>query len=231
MASTAAEKDAAKDHELNGKLYKALLKEEADQVIQLCEGIEDHALHKLTVHNDTVLHKATYAKQGNLVLRLLDALPHHHLYKMTCKNDIGNTILHEAATLDQENSVEVATKMLEKAPELLSVANNIGETALFRAARYGKTEIFDFLAEKISGDEEAKQQPFIQRTDKTTILQIAILAQHFGLALKIVELFEHIIDERDEDGMTALQLLSCNPSAFLTVRRRGLLNRIINSGM
>ena len=181
MASTAAEKaDAAKDHELNGKLYKALLKEEADQVILLCEGIEDHALHKLTVHDDTVLHKATYAKQGDLVLRLLDALPHHHLYKMTGKNDIGNTILHEAATLDQENSVTVATKMLEKAPKLLSETNDIGETALFRAARYGKTEIFHFLAEKILGDDEAKQKPFIQRTDKTTILHIAILAQHFG---------------------------------------------------
>ncbi|KAE7995338.1 hypothetical protein FH972_000147 [Carpinus fangiana] len=202
MASTVAEKaDAAKDHELNGKLYKALLKEEADRVIQLCQGIEDHALHNLIVHNDTVLHKATYAKQGNL-----------------------------AATLDQENSVTVATKMFEKAPELLSETNNIGETALFRAARYGKTEIFHFLAERILGDDEAKQKPFIQRTDKTTILHIAILAQHFGLALKIVERFGHIIDERDEDGMTALRLLSCNPSAFQTVRRRGLLNRIINSG-
>jgi hypothetical protein len=188
MASMAAEKDAAKDHELNGKLYKALLKEEADQVIQLCEGIEDHALHKLTVHNDTVLHKATYAKQGDLVLRLLDALPHHLLMTskkgigntILRKNDIGNTILHEAATLDQENSVTVATKMLEKAPGLLSETNNIGETALFRAARYGKTEIFHFLAQKILGDDEAKQKPFIQRTDKTTILHIAILAQHFG---------------------------------------------------
>jgi hypothetical protein len=180
MAST-AEKDVAKDHGLNGELYKALLKEEAEKVIQLCEGIEDHALHILTIHKDTVLHKATYSKQANLVLSLLDALPHHHLYKITRTNHAGNTILHEAATLDQKNSIEVATKMLEKAPELLSMTNKLGETALFRAARYGKTEIFNFLADKIlEHHDEASQQPFIQRNDKTTILHIAILAQHFG---------------------------------------------------
>ncbi|XP_059437030.1 uncharacterized protein LOC132170153 [Corylus avellana] len=172
--------DVAKDHELNGELYRALLNEEADKVIRLCEGIDDHSLHILTIHNDTVLHKATYAKQGNLVLSLLDALPHHLLHKITCPNNTGNNMLHEAATLDQDNSVEIAKKMLEKDPELLSKTNKLGETALFRAARYGKTDIFNFLADKISRDDEASQQPFIQRNDKTTILHIAILAHHFS---------------------------------------------------
>ncbi|XP_059438946.1 ankyrin repeat-containing protein ITN1-like [Corylus avellana] len=227
MDSTADDqKDIAKD-QLNGELYKALLNEDEEKMMELCERIDDHAFHILTIHNDTVLHKATYSKQANLVLRLLEALPPHHLSKITCQNDCGNTILHEAATLrHQENSVGVARRMLQKAPELLSIRNNLGETPLFRAARYGKTEIFDFLAEEISEYNEASQQPFIQRDDKTTILHIAILSQHFGLALKIAERFGHIIDKRDEDGMTALQLLSCNPSAFKNVHRRGLFKRI-----
>jgi ankyrin repeat protein len=101
-------------------------------------------------HKDIVLHKATYSKQANLVLRLLEDLPPRHLNKMICQNEAGNTILHEAATLDQKNSVDVATKMLEKAPELLTMTNKLGETALFRAVRYSKTEIFNFLADKIS---------------------------------------------------------------------------------
>jgi hypothetical protein len=49
--------------------------------------------------------------------------------------------------------------------------------------------------------------------------------------MEIAKKFGHIIDERDEDGMTALQLLSCNYSAFETVRKRGLLKRIYSSGM
>jgi ankyrin repeat protein len=180
MASK-AENDIAKDDQLiSGELYKALLRDDAEKVIGLCERIDENALHVLTIHNDTVLHKATYAKQANLVLRLLEALPLRHLDKMTRKNDSGNTILHEAATLDQEKSVDVATKMLEKAPELLSMTNKLGETALFRAARYGKTKIFKFLADKIMEFDEVLMQEFIQRDDKTTILHNAILYQHFG---------------------------------------------------
>jgi hypothetical protein len=169
----------AEDHELNGKLYKALLNEDEEKVIRLCEGIEDHALHKLTIHNDTVLHKAAYSKQTNLVHRLLEKLQSDdHLYKMTqIKNSNGNTILHEAATLDQAC---IAKEIFEKAPDLLSARNDLGETALFRAARYGKTECFNFLADEIIEYDEAGQKPFVQRNDKTTILHMAILAQHFG---------------------------------------------------
>lgn len=173
-------KDADTVHQLNGELYEALLEEEAEKVIKLCEKLDDHALHKVTIHNDTVLHKATYSKQTPLVLTLLGALPDKFQEKMILQNDIGNTILHEAATVDQQHAVDVAEKMLQKAPDLLLMTNDQGETALFRAARYGKTPIFEFLAEKISGYDEAAKQPFIQRDDKSTILHAAVLTHHFG---------------------------------------------------
>ena len=48
-----------------------------------------------------------------------------------------------------------------------------GETALFRAARYGKTETFNFLADQILESDEAEQKDVIQRKDKTTILHMA----------------------------------------------------------
>ena len=53
-----------------------------------------------------------------------------------------------------------------------------------------------------------------------------------GLALKIAThgRFKYLVGERDEDGMTALQLLSCNPKAFEPVRRRGFLKRISSKG-
>ena len=168
------------EDKLKGKLYDAILKEDVEKVKELCERFADHAMHRLTIHEDTVLHVATYSKQTGLVLRLLEALPHHHIHKITTsKNVSGNTVLHEVATLD-DCSVEVATKILEKAPELLSMRNELGESVLFQSARYGKIKIFNFLADKISKYDEDTLKSLIQRNDKTTILHIAILAHQFG---------------------------------------------------
>ncbi|KAM3701917.1 hypothetical protein ACJW31_05G212300 [Castanea mollissima] len=223
MASTGEKRFVYKDHESNGKLYEALMKEDTEAVLKLCADMEDHALHILTIHEDTVLHKAAYSKQADLVLSLLKGLPSCHDNNLGRKNRSGNTILHEAATLDHRSSVKVAEEMIKRDQKLLRIRNELGETPLFRAARYGKTEIFNFLA-----DEEKDTQQSVQRNDKTTILHIAILSQHFGLALEIAthERFRYLVGERDEDGMTALQLLSCNPKAFEPVRRRGFLKRI-----
>lgn len=40
-----------------------------------------------------------------------------------------------------------------------------GETALFRAARYGKTETFNFLADQILESDEAEKKDVFQRKD------------------------------------------------------------------
>ncbi|KAF2303692.1 hypothetical protein GH714_021266 [Hevea brasiliensis] len=123
------------------------------------------------VNDDTVLHMATYAKEAELALKLLEDLPEYHLDKMTRQNGIGNTILHEAATTNL--AVHIAEKLLKKAPGLLGMRNFNGETALFRAARFGKTDIFNCLAGKISGYDLASRQFYFQRSDKTTVLHIS----------------------------------------------------------
>ena len=79
------------------------------------------------IHDDTVLQVATYAKKPSLVLRPLQDLPDCHLDKLTCQNHTGNTILHEIAILNQ--SLEVAKRVLEKAPGLLYMRNNLGVIA------------------------------------------------------------------------------------------------------
>jgi ankyrin repeat protein len=162
----------------NGNLYYALMKGNKKRVAELCQKIQDHALHVITVNDDTVLHMATYAKEASLVEKLLDELPDHHLDKLTRQNRVGNTILHETAT--SNHTVALADKLLKKAPGLLGMRNHNGETALFRAARYGKTDMFNFLAAKVSGYDESGLQFYVQRSDKTTILHMAILSLHFG---------------------------------------------------
>lgn len=165
-------------HDFNGKLYHALLSEEVEKVKELCKGVDEGGLHVLTIHDDTVLHAATYAKQSDLVIHLLDELPAQHLDKMTRQNHQGNTVLHDAAKYIQ--SVDVVKKVLLKASGLLCMRNHLGETALFQAVRCGNKEMFDFLAERISQDNESTQQFFLQSGDRTTILHIAIIVQNFG---------------------------------------------------
>lgn len=171
-------KREARNHRLNGEIYDALLEGKADKVKQLCATVNEQGLHILTIHDDTVLHLATFSRQADLALGLLDSLPDLHLGKMTRQNHLGNTVLHDAAVFNQ--SRDLGEKLLEKAPGLLCMRNHLGETALFRAVRYGNKKMFNFLAEKISGYDEANQQLFLRRSDKTTILHIAILAQLFG---------------------------------------------------
>ncbi|XP_042940465.1 uncharacterized protein LOC122275463 isoform X2 [Carya illinoinensis] len=186
MQSNAEKLDIASKHKKNVDLYRALLDDKTKKVKKECARFDEHALQILTIHDDTVLHAATYAKQSRLVLDLLEALPSAHLDRMTRQNHQGNTILHDAAT--SEDNLDVAKKVFEKAPGLLCMRNHLGETALFRSVRYGNKKIFNFLAEKIDGyKEDHTKQLFLQRSDKTTILHVAILAQHFAKRSRSVD--------------------------------------------
>ncbi|KAK3017733.1 LOW QUALITY PROTEIN: hypothetical protein RJ639_003089 [Escallonia herrerae] len=219
-------------HECNRELYDALLEEEEDRVIELCQNIPEGPLHVLTIHGDTVLHMATYSKQKNLVCDLLGQLPEHHFDKLMHKNEIGNTILHEAATSDE--AVQAAEIMLRKAPELLGARNNYGETALFRAARYGRKKMFEFLDSEVNKRaklSESDRREFHHKNDKTTILHMSILCMHFDLALLIAKRYEYLVDKQDRDGMTSLQLLSCDKSAFRSRNKGNYLKRLFYSCM
>ncbi|KAA8515559.1 hypothetical protein F0562_018830 [Nyssa sinensis] len=198
------------------ELYNALMRGDEVQVFELCKQIPDGPFHEVTIHKDTVLHMATYSKQIGLVIGLLSKFSDDGREKLTIVNDVGNTILHEAATTNK--ILPAAEKMLELAPELLTMRNVRGETALFRAAHYGKTEIFEFLAKEMDKLSESDRKLCLQRGDDTTILHIAVLAEHFELAIWIANKYQHLINAPDGDDMTALQLLTFNPTAFRSGR-------------
>ncbi|GMP67143.1 hypothetical protein CsSME_00027232 [Camellia sinensis var. sinensis] len=220
MASLADFADDSKE------IYVALMREEADKVLELCKEFQDGPLHVITIHKDTVLHMATYSKQTDLVLELLKMVSANHLHKMTHQNGVGNTILHEAATSDK--LLPAAREMLRMAPRLLDVCNCFNETALYRAARFGKLDMFKLLDHEVNQigrtvrDVEAYSKAFYQKKDNDTILHTSIVMEEFPLALLIAKEYEYLIGEQDRDGMTALQLLSCNPSAFKKSSRRSL---------
>nr|GEX90129.1 ankyrin repeat-containing protein At5g02620-like [Tanacetum cinerariifolium] len=109
------------------------------------------------------------------------------------------------------------------------MTDNLGETALFRAARYGKTKFFCFLEDQVSrkSPTESDLRTLLFRDDKATMLHVAVHSENFELALKIAETYPILIDERDGDGMTALQLLACKPSAFASVFKDDHFKRFI----
>nr|GEV73620.1 ankyrin repeat-containing protein At5g02620-like [Tanacetum cinerariifolium] len=122
-------------------------------------------------------------------------------------------------TTENNGTVEAAREMLIRAPSLLTMTNKIGETPLFHAARYaryGKTKIFNFLCEEVEKAvrKGADLMTFLLRNDKATILRVAILSQNFDLAILITEKYPRLIGENDGNGLTSLQLLAVNPSAF-----------------
>lgn len=58
-----------------------------------------------------------------------------------------------------------------------------------------------------------------------------VIKHETDLALSIARKYEYLIGERDENDMTALQLLACNPSAFKIWGAQGSLKRFIYSRM
>ena len=48
--------------------------------------------------------------------------------------------------------------------------------------------------------------------------------------MQIATKFEQLVGERDTDGMTGLQLLSCNPGAFQHDNERTSFEKIVNFG-
>ncbi|XAR65705.1 hypothetical protein NMG60_11009896 [Bertholletia excelsa] len=149
----------------------------------MCEKLEKGPLHQLSIHKGTVLHVASYYEKKNVVLKLLDQIGNNNrINGLTLVSDVGNTVLHDAAASDQ--MVEAARKMLCLAPELLVHRNYNDETALFRAVRFGKIQMFDFLEGEIQGRkvqmEEDEWKRIYRREDGTTVLHIAVLFEHFG---------------------------------------------------
>ncbi|KAI3818883.1 hypothetical protein L1987_12704 [Smallanthus sonchifolius] len=197
----------AQDLKINAELYEAMMNQDVAKVINICRGIPKGPLHTLTIHEDTVIHMAIYQKQQNLALKLLDMVSSCDYHKLTWQNSGGNTILHETAT--NNRTVEVAKEILSRAPMLLNMINKEGETALFYAARHGKTKIYQLLHDEVGRVIDGPDlKTFLRRDDRFTILHIAIISRNYRVAYDIAINHKELIAEKDADGMTALQLLS-----------------------
>ncbi|KAG5545368.1 hypothetical protein RHGRI_017743 [Rhododendron griersonianum] len=228
--------EIAVDDEDSRELYIALVQGKSERVLELCQNFPDGPFQVVTIHDDTVLHVATSCKRVDLVHELLKMVSVDQLDKLTLQNNVGNTILHEASTSDK--LVQAAKEMLIKAPELLNIRNDFDVTPLYRSVEFGRMNMFKFLDDLIrrqkqttdqEGDLEADPEVYYRRNSKVTVLHTAVAIGSFDLALFIATRYKHLVDEQDNDGMTALQLLACNSLAFKSRGGGGFLKRLLCS--
>ncbi|XP_015879496.2 uncharacterized protein LOC107415650 [Ziziphus jujuba] len=216
------------DHELykNFKdMYEGLMKGDMEKVLKQYDKLPVPLPDYLTVFGDTLLHIAIFMDREDIAREILKRYVNDHLYDLIHqKNNLGNTVLHEVATT---NMVTLARDLLDYAPKLLSSRNNFGETPLFKAAYNGQHDMFDILSLAVDLTDKDNLDQHLTSKDRTNILHLTILAEFFDLAFIIANKYPRLVDKRNDAGKIGLQLLSNNPSAFLSSRNYGLVKRLI----
>ncbi|KAF9609951.1 hypothetical protein IFM89_019507 [Coptis chinensis] len=203
-------------HERIKELYEALMKRNQSKVIELYESdinVDGRVMklyhleaqypgeYPLTTFHDTVLHIATYSGQNELVKKLLEVIIDSNNTEILKKvNDLGDTILHEAATNDKIDWKTIDLMLNHNhQKDLLTVRNNNGESPLFRAVHFGNEKTYEHLASLVSNLPDPGGHG--RRKDGKNLLHIAILTESFDLALEIAKKYEDLRDGHDQDGV------------------------------
>lgn len=216
------------------KPYRAAMKKDWESLKRYYEKNPEAAGLPLTVTKDTVLHIAVHSNDKKLLKHFLDNAPPFS-YKVT--DVYGNNAVHEAAAT---GNVEMAKILLNFdrelycsttndgqkngycSDELLQIMNKRGETALFRAAAFGRTKMVRFLCSKIKNRDVHRR-----RHDSTSILHIAVLGKYFEIASQLAVWDAYLPGAVDENGMSCLQLLASMPSAFKSGYPMGMLQKLL----
>ncbi|XP_054810855.1 uncharacterized protein LOC129312330 [Prosopis cineraria] len=175
---------------------------------------------------NTAIHVSTRSDDPDLIRQLLDMLPDDGDRRQALRmgNAHNNTLLHQVIFCNNLKMVETVLnsemdKKLKKTnddeDDLLELLNDLGETPLYRAAKCGRLRMLKHMAGLVDDMKKHfhRRQP---KLDITSILHIAIIGQHFDVAvwLSKKEGIEKVAFENDGNKLTCLQLLSRMPSVF-----------------
>ncbi|KAF7825649.1 ankyrin repeat-containing protein ITN1-like [Senna tora] len=194
---------------------------------------------------NTPIHAAVRSHDLALVKDLLDTIPDRdgdRWRALRKGNAHRNTVLHHVIhckrvemvdmLLEYEKDVKVPPEEHHRNnPPLLELGNDLGETPIYRAAKYGKLQILKHMAKHVDNI----HQHFYRRVpdtiaDRTSIFHMAIIGQFFDVAVWLtgVEGFEELAHATDKNGLTSLQLLSRMPSVFRSsCPKMGLFDKLI----
>ncbi|XP_010666481.2 ankyrin repeat-containing protein ITN1 isoform X3 [Beta vulgaris subsp. vulgaris] len=161
------------------------IRREKNEILKdICKTIDVGPLISCNIHNCSVLHLACYFQNFDLATDLLNSMDESTLALLwDTRNAWGSTVLHDAATSKHPKGLEFVKLLLQKVPYLLLQHDNMGESAVFQAIRYGKRNVYCFLVDEISKLCETypayNYLHYLQREDHLNALHLAILTRRF----------------------------------------------------
>ncbi|KAG5234698.1 ankyrin repeat-containing protein [Salix suchowensis] len=210
---------------------------EWNKLVDYYKDHSEHLFNPVTDSSDTVLHLAIQSNKEQPLKKLLEIMKKRELsltdetefLKKT--NKFGNTALHEATIYGNYEAVKL---LVERWPCLVKMENNFGETPLFTAAGFAKTEIVEFLIgsdlKQCMDDDGRLLHTHRKRTeDDLSILSAAIIGQKFETAYLLLELDTSLASLKDTNQISTLQLLAEMPTAFEGGVPMGICERFIYS--
>ncbi|BFG40764.1 hypothetical protein CerSpe_270370 [Prunus speciosa] len=200
----------------------------------------------MTMNNDTALHVVASNRDSDLLKHLILLIkynaPEMLRRALKIENNDGNTPLHEAAA----SGNLYAAKLLVDEDKILSgqssfsslveIRNQLGESPLYRAAAFGHTNLVKYLASQVKPQQQDIEQQqlelaieyhFNRNHDNISILQIAVISQHFETALWLLKKYPDLANRKESNGLTSLQLLAQMPSAFEPKFRQSKWKKLI----
>ncbi|CAN4120919.1 unnamed protein product [Withania somnifera] len=167
----------------------------------LCEFWKEEGVTPIDNRGDTILH--FLAVNGNVAgFEILEPL---NIKDLETRNNSGDTPLHEAARFGKKDMVE---RILRIEKDLVYAKNNLGETPLYVAASSEEKDVFAILANcdfsKLT----------MKRNDGKTVLHATVANDCYELAIDIVNLYPELVNDRDNDRKTALDILATKRLSF-----------------
>ncbi|XP_010666480.2 uncharacterized protein LOC104883631 isoform X1 [Beta vulgaris subsp. vulgaris] len=209
------------------------IRREKNEILKdICKTIDVGPLISCNIHNCSVLHLACYFQNFDLATDLLNSMDESTLALLwDTRNAWGSTVLHDAATSKHPKGLEFVKLLLQKVPYLLLQHDNMGESAVFQAIRYGKRNVYCFLVDEISKLCETypayNYLHYLQREDHLNALHLAILTRRFDMALDIASRYPDLCDKPTKQQTTALQMLSISPKALKSGVKLGCLAEFV----
>lgn len=157
--------------------YKAVMREEWKKLPEEFKFDETKITFPITSSQDTVLHLGVYSGDEQPTRTFLAATLEN--VEEFWVNNVGNTPLHEAATVGNLAAVKL---FVEFKKEDMLVKNIYRETPLYRAAKYGQLHIVEYFLDDC---DDFFTRSFLNWTagiDDTPIIHVAIQSENFGLS-------------------------------------------------
>ncbi|KAG4956050.1 hypothetical protein JHK85_042430 [Glycine max] len=140
---------------------------------------------QIDLHHSTPLHYAAHCGNPTMYREMIEWVGEGDIKRvLRLQDDMGNTPLHEVAFTGE---VEMTKSILEHEEEegpnqqyepLLRMRNKLGETAVYRAAALGKTDLLSFFLQDLGADAH-RDIHFHRKGDKMSILHTAVIDQFF----------------------------------------------------